>query len=272
MHSDQNDGDGTEQEEYTSTTYDEFKAYHKKGSTEKYTGTYTAAGMTLEGGVSSQKPIKISSHDSKTLEVTYLDEDTANNIPAHYDVNSNADYINFSAPIQEHVKDSLYTNSIAQDKQVFTTNSDATTKATSLTATSAGLSYYKHIADMEGTPVYNTRESAVDSEQLKMYLLPSQGTTDPDDPEAVTGYKYALASTPAGIKHTTSVNQGSGYTDTTYVTVGAVDSAASLYDSVKASSINSSDSSKESYTTLNYDGINIAQDNTVLVSVTPSQM
>lgn len=160
-------------------------------------------GYNVTGMPHGQRPLSVTSADNKTLYIEYNKENAVETAPAHYDVNGNADYINFSTPIQEHVVNSLYTNNIAQDKAVLTTNSDATTKATSLTATSAGLEYYKHITNTDGTPVYSVRKSAVDTEQLNMYLLPGQGTTDPDDPESIVGNKYALVSTPSGIKHTT---------------------------------------------------------------------
>lgn len=92
---------------------------------------------------------------------------------------------------------------------------------------------------MDGTPTYSTRESTVDTEQQSMYLLPGQGTTDPDDPESVVGYKYALVSTPAGIKHSTSINSGSGYADTSYTQIGVINASAGLSDSVISAIVNS---------------------------------
>ena len=263
--SDKNGGDGSELYEDLYATYDSVIIKHK--GTNTYSAIYNALGYAVTGIPHGQRPLKFTSVDDKTLYIEYDKENATETAPAHYDVVSNADYINFSTPIQEHVLNSLYTNNIAQDKAVLTTNSDATTKATSLTATSAGLEYYKHIESVDGIPVYYTRKSTVGTEQQIEYLLPGQGTTDPDDPESVTGYKYSAASTPMGVKHSTSINTGTGYADTSYVTVGVVNTSAGYDDSVVSSIINSDGT--ESYTVLNYDGITISKQNTDTVNITP---
>jgi hypothetical protein len=263
--SDQPAGDGSELYECLYASYGDVTINHK--GTDTYSAVYSAVGYAVTGIPHGQRPLKFTSADNKTLYIEYDKENATETAPAHYDVVSDADYINFSTPIQEHVLNSLYTNNIAQDKIVLTTNSDATTKATSLTATSAGLEYYKHIENVDGAPAYYTRKSTANTEQQIVYLLPGQGTTDPDDPESVTGYKYSVVSTPTGVKHSTSINTGTGYADTSYVTVGVVNTSAGYSDSVISSIINSDGT--ESYTVLNYDGITISKESTDTVNITP---
>lgn len=263
--SDHNAGDGSELYCDLCATYDGVTIKHK--GTDTYSAVYSALGYAVTGIPHGQRPLKFTSADDKTLYIEYNKENAVETAPAHYDVVSNADYVNFSTPIQEHVLNSLYTNNIAQDKIVLTTNSDTTTKATSLTATSAGLEYYKHIENVDGTPVYYTCKSTATAEQQIAYLLPGQGTIDPDDPESVTGYKYSVTSTPMGVKHSSSINTGTGYAENSYVTVGVVNTSAGYSDSVVSSVINSDGT--ESYTVLNYDGITISKESTDTVNITP---